>query len=56
MKFTLSENSDDSYCNSNVNSVIQSYGADLIFIWQPVMIFQCKYMCPHRLDIVLFFR
>ena len=56
MKFTLSEDSDDSYCNSNVNSVIQSCAANLIFIWQPVILFQCKYMCPHRLDIVLFLR
>ena len=56
MKFTLSEDSDDSYNNSKVNSVIQSYAANLIFIWQPVILFQCKYMCPHGLDIVLVLR
>ena len=54
MKFTLSEGSDDSYCNSSVNSVIQSCAANLIFIWQPVILFQCKYIRPHRIDIVLF--
>ena len=56
MKFTLSEDLDDSYNNSKVNSVIQSYAANLIFIWQPVILFQCKYMCPHGLDIVLVLR